>query len=318
MKLEQWPRWLQAEFAGMTPRAAFFFYVGAPLLCGLVLGWNRIVVGPHMTHLGSTGYWTVLVLMVWLAAIVGTRLAYLCVRRWQWPLWATGLSGAAVGMALFYWPIARYRHFSLQFLPEEFAQHVPPLPLPTLDYLPQLFMHTGAGIAFWILMLYGYERLLGIPRYRHEEASPEASPEANSDVGPAHAAASSSGAEEALRARLPPHLDGKILALQAEDHYVRVHTAKGSMLVHYRFRDAVQDMGRVDGLQVHRSFWVRRGVIKQLFVERHSHFVRLDNGLKVPVSRTHLRTLRAWLELPPTAAQMRPGLSSQSNSSAER
>lgn len=298
MKLEHWPRWLQTELAGMTPRAAFFFYVGAPLLCGLVLGWNRIVVGPHMTRLVSTGYWTVLVAMVWLAAIVGTRLAYLCVRRWRWPLWAIGLSGAIVGMALFYWPIASYRHLSLQFLPAEFAERAPPLPLPTLDYLPQLFSHTAAGIAFWILILYGYERLLGIPRYRHEEASPEAGP----DAGPARAAASS-GAEETLRARLPPHLDGEILALQAEDHYVRVHTAKGSALVHYRFRDAVQDMCRVDGLQVHRSFWVRRCVITQQFAERDSHFVQLDNGLKVPVSRTHLRTLRAWLELPPTAAR---------------
>ena len=63
VKLDRWPRWLQDEFAGMTPRAAFFFYVGTPLLCGLVLGWNRIAVGPYMTRLGSAGYWTVLVLM---------------------------------------------------------------------------------------------------------------------------------------------------------------------------------------------------------------------------------------------------------------
>lgn len=290
VNLERWPHWVQAEFAGMTTRAGLFFYIGTPLLCGLVLGWNRVAVGPHMTRLGSACYEIVLIFMVWFAAIIGTRFAHLCIRRWRWPLWATGLSGAAFGIALFYCPIAHYRRFSFQFLPQEFALRAPPLPLPTLDYLPQLFANTGAGIAFWILVLYGYERLLGIPRYRFEEVKRiglAATPDVHrTDARP-------SGAEEALRGRLPPHLDGAILALQAEDHYVRVHTATGSTLVHYRFRDAVQDMCRVDGLQVHRSFWVRRSAITQRLIERHSHFVLLDNGLKVPVSRTHLRSLRA-------------------------
>lgn len=291
VKLDRWPRWLQGEFAGMTPRAAFFFYAGAPLLCGLLLGWNRIAFGHYMTRLGSAGYWTVLVLMVWLAAIVGTRLVYLCVRRWRWPLWAIALCGAEVGMVLSYWPIARYRHFSLQFLPAEFAQRVPPLPLPTLDYLPQLFTNTVAGVMFWVLILYVYDRLLGIPRYRSVEANPAAGPAVDQARGP------TSGAEEALHARLPPHLDGEIIALQAEDHYVRVHTKRGSALVHYRFRDAVQDLCHADGIQVHRSFWVRRSAIAQQLVERHNHFVQLDNGLKVPVSRTHLHTLRTSREL---------------------
>lgn len=294
VKLDRWPRWVQAEFSGMTPSAAFCFYVGTPLLCGFVLGWNRISVGPYMTRLGSAGYWIVLVLMVWFAAIVGTRLVYVCVRRWRWALWAIALCGAELGIVLFYWPIARYRHFSLQFLPAEFAQRVPPLPLPTLDYLPQLFTNTAAGVAFWVLTLYVYDRLLGIPRYHTVEANPEAT----ADVDQAPVAAS--GAEEALRARIPPHLDGEIIALQAEDHYVRVHTRRGSALIHYRFRDAMQDLRHVEGLQVHRSFWVRRSAITQQLVERHNRFVQLDNGLKVPVSRTYLHALRAVQELPIT------------------
>lgn len=292
VKLERWPRWLQIELAGMTPRAGLLFYIGLPLLCGLVLGWNRVSVGPHMTRLAAACYLTVLIFMVWFAAIIGTRLTQLCIRRWQCPLWVTGLIGAAIGMALFYWPIAWYRHYTLQFLPQEFALRAPPLPLPTVDYLPQLFANTGAGVAFWVLVLYIYERLLGVPRYRGEELKPVGAA-TSADVSPADAFPAASGAEETLRRRLPPHLDGEILALQAEDHYVRVHTAKGSTLVHYRFRDAVQDMSSVDGVQVHRSFWVRRSAITEQFIERHSHFVRLGNGLKVPVSRSHLHSLRA-------------------------
>ena len=292
VNLERWPRWLQIELAGMTRRAGIFFYIGLPLLCGLVLGWNRVSVGSHMTRLGAACYMTVLIFMVWFAAIVGTRLAHLCIRRWQCPLWLTGLIGATIGMALFYWPIAWYRHYILQFLPQELALRAPPLPLPTLDYLPQLFANTGAGVAFWVLVLYVYERIFSDPRYRAEALRPDIAA-TSLDVSPTDADPASIGAEETLRRRLPRQLDGEIVALQAEDHYVRVHTAKGSALVHYRFRDAVQDMSCVDGLQVHRSFWVRRSAITQQFIERHSHFVRLGNGLKVPVSRTHLHSLRS-------------------------
>ncbi|MEO7774256.1 MAG: LytTR family DNA-binding domain-containing protein [Steroidobacteraceae bacterium] len=282
----------------MTRSAALSFYVGIPVLCGLLLGWNRIAVGPYLTRISSAGYWTVLVVMVWFAALIGTRLVHLCVRRWRLPLWATALGGAVVGIALFYWPIASYRRFILHFLPVDLAQRAPPLPLPTLDYLPQLFTNTAAGVVFWVLILYVYDRLLGIPRYRTvndvPETAAEVKPAAIAEVDPAHVPVTA--AEEALRARLPPHLDGEIIALQAEDHYVRVHTHKGSTLVHYRFRDAVQDLVHADGLQVHRSFWVRRSAVAQQLIERHSHFVQMNNGLKVPVSRTHLHSLRTSRE----------------------
>ncbi|MBL8554021.1 MAG: hypothetical protein JNL41_07060, partial [Phenylobacterium sp.] len=42
-----------------------------------------------------------------------------------------------------------------------------------------------------------------------------------------------------LLARLPGRLGDEVIALQAEDHYVRVHTALGSDLLLLRFADAV-------------------------------------------------------------------------------
>ena len=44
-----------------------------------------------------------------------------------------------------------------------------------------------------------------------------------------------------LLARLPSRLGGEVIALQAEDHYVRVHTALGSDLLLMRFADAVAE-----------------------------------------------------------------------------
>lgn len=267
------PRWLRHDFAAITPVGAAFFYIGAPLLAGALLGWNRTLVGQYLDRGTSTLFWIGLVVLVWIAAIVGTRLVRWGAGRWQWPLWISAVVGAVLGILIFYWPIARYRHFGLTLLPEEFLALAPPLPWPTLDYLPRLFANTLPGILYWLLVVMAMDKLFGTARIG-EPDSPSAS------------------AEATLRARLPANLDGEILALKAEDHYLRVFTEKGDTLVHHRFSDAVHDLRHLDGLQVHRSYWVRRSAIEKRFTERHSQFVRLRTGLKVPVSRSYARLLR--------------------------
>ena len=285
-----WPQWLRSEFDGMTSAGAALF-VGAPLLVGVLLGWNRMVVGSHMSRPGSTLYWIGLIGIVWVAAIVGTRLVRALARRWRWrwQSWATAATGALLGIFLFYWPISAYRHFGHMWLPEESIAHAPPLPWPTLEYLPQLFANTLPGVLYWVAVTYLVERFFSLPRDAGQQSTALASA-----AGPAESTAAvtlSADAEPILRARLPANLDGEILALKAEDHYLRVYTAKGDTLVHYRFRDALHDLKELDGLQVHRSYWVRRSAIAQRFTENQKHFLRLSTNLKVPVSRSYLAML---------------------------
>lgn len=268
------PRWFRIDFAAITPLGAAFFYLGAPLMAGAVLGWNRTLVGEHLGRGVSTLYWIGLVALVWIAAIFGTRLVRRGARRWQWPRWLSAALGAVIGILIFHWPIARYRYFGLTLLPEEFLVRAPPLPWPTLDYLPRLFANTLPGILYWLTVVIIMDKLFGTPTVAPQPDSPSAS------------------AEATLRARLPANLDGEILALKAEDHYLRVYTDRGDTLVHHRFRDAVHDLRHLDGMQVHRSYWVRRSAIERRFTERHSQFVRLRTGLKVPVSRSYARLLR--------------------------
>lgn len=285
------PSWLRHDFAAISPAGAAFFYLGAPLLAGALLGWNRMLVGNHLGRGASTLYWMGLVALVWIAAIVGTRLVRRLVHRWRWPVWASALAGAVLGILLFYWPIARYRHFGLTLLPEEFMALAPPLPWPTFDYLPRLLANTLPGIVYWLIVVIVMERFFGTASAAARltaPAAPGAPPAPGAAVDPASVSVI---AEATLRARLPAGIDGEILALKAEDHYLRVYTDKGDTLIHHRFSDAVQDLRQIDGMQVHRSWWVRRSAIEKRFTERHSHFVRLRNGLKVPVSRSYTRLL---------------------------
>lgn len=94
--------------------------------------------------------------------------------------------------------------------------------------------------------------------------------------------------------RIPPRLGRDLLALEMEDHYVRVHTGAGSDLVLMRLRDAIAALGGIDGLQVHRSYWVAAAAVDG--VERKPDgklTLRLRNGLRVPVSRSHVAAVRA-------------------------
>lgn len=96
------------------------------------------------------------------------------------------------------------------------------------------------------------------------------------------------------RERLPPELRAAaLLALEAEDHYLRVHTASGVTLILLRLGDAIAELGATRGLQVHRSFWVARDAVER--VERSGEKVTLvlRGGLRVPVSRGNRAKLAA-------------------------
>lgn len=95
-------------------------------------------------------------------------------------------------------------------------------------------------------------------------------------------------------ARIPERLGTTLLALEMEDHYLRIHTRTGSDLILLRLRDAMAELDSYPGLQVHRSFWVARDAVAE--AERRADgklTLILHNGMKVPVSRTHAPAVRA-------------------------
>lgn len=69
-------------------------------------------------------------------------------------------------------------------------------------------------------------------------------------------ATSETRADAALLDRMPPkHQRARILAIMAEDHYLRVHTEAGDCLIRMRLADGVKAVATLDGAQVHRSWW---------------------------------------------------------------
>jgi DNA-binding LytR/AlgR family response regulator len=94
----------------------------------------------------------------------------------------------------------------------------------------------------------------------------------------------------------------RLLALEAQDHYVRVHEMHGSKLVLKRLSDAVVEVSDVEGIQVHRGWWVANAAVAGTFVENGKRWVRLVNGMTIPVSRARRRDVlaRGWPTLQPS------------------
>jgi len=100
---------------------------------------------------------------------------------------------------------------------------------------------------------------------------------------------------------LPPFLGAAgihdaaaLIAVKAEDHYLRLHLRDGrSLLVLHRFGDAVAQLEGQDGAQVHRGAWVRRDAVAAAFREGRGWRLRLADGTVVPVSDSRVGVARA-------------------------
>ncbi len=83
-----------------------------------------------------------------------------------------------------------------------------------------------------------------------------------------------------------------VLALQMEDHYVRVHRSTGSELILLPLGRAIEGIS-IEGLQTHRSWWVARDAVKAVEGDARSMRLRLSNGIVAPVARTAVARLKA-------------------------
>lgn len=95
----------------------------------------------------------------------------------------------------------------------------------------------------------------------------------------------------------PVDLAPDVLCLRMEDHYVRVHTQAGSRLVEGPFERVIAGLGGVEGMRVHRSWWVARAAVVGVVADGRNLRLALRGDLSAPVSRASVARLReaGWL-----------------------
>ncbi|HEX7758391.1 MAG TPA: LytTR family DNA-binding domain-containing protein [Caulobacteraceae bacterium] len=93
--------------------------------------------------------------------------------------------------------------------------------------------------------------------------------------------------------RLPGKLVGaELWAVEAQDHYLRLHTSQGQDLILMRLSDAVAELEGIEGAQTHRSWWVAKAAVTQTERADGRATLTLKDGAQVPVSRGFMKVLR--------------------------
>ncbi len=111
--------------------------------------------------------------------------------------------------------------------------------------------------------------------------------------------AQETGAQQTGTPPAPPILDrvpldkrGGLVALSVEDHYVRITTSKGQMMVLMRLADAIRETGTTPGQQVHRSHWVALDAVTAARRTGDNAVLTLSTGDQIPVSRRYIPAIK--------------------------
>jgi DNA-binding LytR/AlgR family response regulator len=158
---------------------------------------------------------------------------------------------------------------------------------PGRIYAPQQLLGLYWGVAA-VQLLVAYASTLTAPVAGGVEAPGRepVHPEAGTEPIPA-------AFPPALLRKLPPGIGSDIIALETEDHYLRVHAAGGSALILMRMADAVALLDPQLGAQVHRRWWVAQTAVTGVRTEGQKLFLCLIDNKLVPVGRTFSAAARA-------------------------
>ena len=252
------------------------------------------VIGPFgtFTDFGLGGrlvYWTLMILPGFVVYEVVVRVAFALRTPTRGNWWKTLIAAELVGSVF---------QTAVVLTVERSARDILPL---TIAGIAEVYVYVvvltvvTAALPMWI-ELRRYGAVFGIVPAFVQRYMPV--PAAGTGGGETYGEANSPAATAFLR-RIPERLGQDLLALEMEDHYVRIHTLLGSDLVLMRLRDAVVELAGLPGLQVHRSYWVAAEAVAEVErTESGKLTLVLRNGMKVPVSRTFTSAVRAagWLE----------------------
>jgi hypothetical protein len=272
------------------------FYVAAPLIMALPLGWYGAGIGAEWPRTTSMLLWGSVCLLSWILSDLLARLLARLPGASRAPAWVLLVGGYLLNLlaSSLYNPaiVKGLVHFGLALETPAVTDYFN-VERSLLDpgYLWLLLAAGIPGLFVWLAGNYALERIAGVPRLRRSAlrfgpAEPIGAVASAADRTPAPAAQTAPPLPRFfLRlARLTDLRTEELVAIEAEDHYIQVHSTRGKELVYYRFKDALEDLRDLDGLQIHRSAWVSRNGISALEEEGRALQVVLVTGARMRAS----------------------------------
>lgn len=264
------------------------FLFACPFLLSLPLGMFQAGYGAFLPLELSIVFWATLWLVTWWVAETFLWLLRRFLKPWDVPVLAQIVLSYVLALlcSAFYVP--------------EIMRLFEPYTINLIENLWQMIQQQSpwervlnaarsgiSGLLFWTVLRTSYAALPDQSAARAGQAPSEASLLA---VNPALAPALPPRPQRLTKFRRELLKAGisdpkTICALQARDHYVEVLLpGNQSVLALSRFSDAIEDLVGMDGIRIHRSYWISRGAIGRLVLDGNAMQIELFNGERWPVS----------------------------------
>ena len=280
---------LTAPRRDMSRQQYLLFLLLPPLILAMLSGASMFGSVRFENRLVHFAYALASILPDWLMLEVGSVLAAAVLRPWRPALWVLLLWGV-VFASVAHAPLTLLRDPLFAPLLRADSSLFPSWPWNFSDprYAMESALAMMGRLICWLPLNYMAVHLLGFCRLGRghffvvEPLPPPVRPSADPAPGLA-----------LLLRRLPPEIGRDILCLKAQEHYTNVVTAGGQALIYMRFSDAVGlASAGIDGVQIHRSYWVAYAAIRGFDRSDGRIVARLVNGESLPVSRTHQARVR--------------------------
>jgi len=258
------------------------FYLGVPLIVALYGGFNNWQLleqagyGPGLVFYAAHG------LLPWWTTCALTSLAMVTLARFKpSPYILMAIGSVAAGFVTLPYTNWLTEYWESRWSIEQLHDQIAPV------FSTEFWRYLGSATLMWFVVNFIFDRFLGLPRYRyviprgydfHERKPADEQPD---DTATERAAGNLPGFLERMPVRLTVD---QVLAIKAEQHYIRVYAPEREYMVLYRFSDAVRELDADVGLQVHRSYWVNKAAIEFIRRGAKKFSVRLGNGTDIPVS----------------------------------
>lgn len=282
--------------------SAAVFVALVPVLIGFLLGATRAGVALYFPWPVGILFWVLSSMGVWACLFAGSWAAAALLRPWHPPLWLVLTVGAVLGSVA-----GRYFIYGTAAgLQDYMLAGRTPQAAPGFEFSLKFasnYLQGWAGVfVTWVVVGLVFDRWLTLTRpVGQTTAAPPFKREADE---PIKRVVLPESVRSEAHASQPPQLhpsepqcllnqvERDVVAIEAEDHYVRIHTQSGSLLVFMRFSDAIARLAHVDGLRVHRSYWVRRCSVVRVEAHGRGLMLTLSTGVRVPVSHGYKEVAR--------------------------
>lgn len=268
-------------------------FLAPPLVLGLALGANQTRAGSYLSWPASISYWVLIALVTWCTFAAATILLRFLLRPWALPpssVWAAGgIAGSFLARLLIY-------RIADAFVPFMASPRLRQMPVAELspEFINYYLTNWAIVIIAWVVSCWLADGADRQSDRLHETSGNEIISEAEAVLEYDAQRDPRSFRRVGFLRRVPEHLGDDILALEAEDHYVRVYTRLGDTLILTSISNAataLADAG-VRGNRVHRRWWISAGAVVSHDVRGRQWFATLQNGMRVPVSQTYREAAR--------------------------